>query len=61
LFLLFHGGVMLAYTGDHARAPAKSCESWMYDSDGASYMSCSCGSCVPCYGGGIHHGMLGIL
>jgi hypothetical protein len=43
---------MLVHAGDHSRAPAKSCESGMYDSDGASYLSCSCGSCVPCSGGG---------
>jgi hypothetical protein len=61
LFLLFHGRVVLAYTGDHARAPTKSCESGMYDSSGASYLSCSYGSCVPCSGRGIRRGMLGVL
>jgi hypothetical protein len=61
LFLLFHGRVELAYAGDHARSLAKSCESGTYDNGGASYLSCSCGSCVPCSGGGIHRGVLGIL
>jgi hypothetical protein len=52
---------VLAYTGDHTRAPAKSCESGMYDSGGASYLSCSCRSCIPCSSGEICHGMLSVL
>jgi hypothetical protein len=52
---------VLAYTGDHAIAPAKSCEVGMYDSGGANYLSCSCGSCIPCFDGGIRHGMHGVL
>jgi hypothetical protein len=61
LFLLFHGGVVLAYAGDHARACSKSCESGMYNSGEASYLSCSYGSWIPCSGGGIRRGMLGVL
>jgi hypothetical protein len=61
LFLLFHGRVMLAYVDDHSRALAKSCEPGMYDSGGASYLSCSYGSCIPCSDGGICRGMLDVL
>jgi hypothetical protein len=56
-----HDGVGLACVRDHARAPAKSSQSGVYDSGGTSYLPCSCGSCVPCPGGGIRRGMLGIL
>jgi hypothetical protein len=51
----------LAYAGGHARAPAKSCKSGVYDSGGTSYLSCSCGSCVPHHSGGVYCGVLGIL
>jgi hypothetical protein len=39
--LLFDGGVGLVRIGGHARAPAKSCESGVYDSGGVSYLSCA--------------------
>jgi hypothetical protein len=61
LFVLLHGRVVLAYVGDHARAPGKSRELGMYDCRGVSYLSCSYRSYVPCYGGGIRCGMLGVL
>jgi hypothetical protein len=61
IFLLFHGGVMLAYAGDDTRASTKSCESGMYDNCGSSYLSCSCGSSVPYSSGGICGGMLDVL
>jgi hypothetical protein len=49
------------YVGGHAIAPAKSCKSGVYDSDGTSYLSCFYGSCVPCPSGGIHCGVLNVL
>jgi hypothetical protein len=51
----------LACAGGHARAPAKSCKSGVYDSGGTSYLSYSCMSCVPRSSGGIRCGMLGVL
>jgi hypothetical protein len=47
-----HGGVRLVYVGDYARAHIESSELGVYDSDGTSYLSCSCGSCIPYPGGG---------
>jgi hypothetical protein len=47
-----HGGVRLVYVRDYARAHIESSESGVYDSDGTSYLSCSCGSCIPYPGGG---------
>jgi hypothetical protein len=51
----------LARVRDHARAHAKSSKSKVYDIGGISYLSCSYGSGFPCPGGGICHGVLGIL
>jgi hypothetical protein len=59
--LRFHGRVMLARVGDHTRAPAKSSKSGVYDSGIISYLSHSCGSCLPRPGGGVCHGVLGVL
>jgi hypothetical protein len=39
--LLFHGGVAMVRIGGHVRAPAKPCESEVYDSDRVSYLSCA--------------------
>jgi hypothetical protein len=50
--LLFHGGVAMVCIGGHARAPAKPCESGVYDSDRVSYLSCARRSCILCSGGG---------
>jgi hypothetical protein len=61
LSLQFHGGAGLACTGGHARGPAKSCKSGVYDSGGTSYLSCSYRSCVPCSSDGICCGVLGVL
>jgi hypothetical protein len=33
----------------------------VYDSGRTSYLPYSCGSCIPCPGGGIRHGVLGVL
>jgi hypothetical protein len=46
--LLFHGGVVLVDVGGHATAPAKPCESRVYDSGGVSNLSCGRRSYVPC-------------
>jgi hypothetical protein len=60
-FIMFHGGIKLAYVRDHARTPAKSSKSGVFDYSGAGYLSCSHGSYVPCPNGGIRCGMLDIL
>jgi hypothetical protein len=59
--LLIHGRVGLDRVGGHARAPAKPHESGVYDNGGVGYMLCARGSCICCSGGGIRHGMHGVL
>jgi hypothetical protein len=61
LSLLIHGGVVLDCVGGHARALTKPTKSGVYDSGRVGYLSCILGSCVPCSGGRIHHGVHGIL
>jgi hypothetical protein len=56
-----HGGVGLACVRNHGRAPAKSCKSRVHVGGRASYLSCSCRSCVSHPGGGICHSMLVVL
>jgi hypothetical protein len=59
--LMFYGRVGLVRIGGHARAPAKSCESRVYDNDRVSYLSCAQRSRVPCSSGGIRHSVHDIL
>jgi hypothetical protein len=59
--LLFHGGVGLVHVGGHIRAPAKPCESGVYDNDGVSYLLCARRSCIPRSSGGIRRGVRSIL
>jgi hypothetical protein len=61
LSLLFHGGVGLVHVCSHARAPAKPYDPRVYDSGGVSYLSCARRSCIPYSGGGIRHGICGVL
>jgi hypothetical protein len=61
LSLLFHGRVELACIRGYAIAPTKPHKLGVYYSGGASYLSCSDGSCISCSSGGIHRGVHGIL
>jgi hypothetical protein len=58
---LFRGRVELAHVGGHARASAKAHKSVVYDSGGFSYLFRARGSCISCSGGGIRHGVCGVL
>jgi hypothetical protein len=61
LSLLFHSGVGLAHVGGHARAPGEPGKSGAYDRGGVGYLSCAQGFCISSSGGGIRHGVHGIL
>jgi hypothetical protein len=52
LSLSFYGGVESAHVEGHARELVKPRESAVYDSGRASYLSCSYGSSISCFGGG---------
>jgi hypothetical protein len=59
--LLIHGGVGLDRINGHATTPTKPYESGIYDGGGAHVLLCAPGSRMPHSGGGIRHGMRGVL
>jgi hypothetical protein len=59
--LLILGGVGLDHVRGHTRALAKLRESGVYDSGKNCDLLHDRGSCIPCLGEGICHGVRGIL
>jgi hypothetical protein len=56
-----HGRVRLDHVRGHARAPAKPYESGVYDCGRACDLPPAQGSHISHSGGGIHHGVRGVL